>query len=158
MITLREAEQSDCTTLYQWANDPVIRSCALKDAPITLQNHLTWFNKQLVSLNSKIYIASIDGKPIGQVRFNQTTLNTYEIDTHLSPCSRGNGYGKEILTQALNLIEKSIDSTFIATILIENKASIKLFETCNFKREKETTIENKKCFIYIRKEALKGEH
>jgi RimJ/RimL family protein N-acetyltransferase len=158
MITLREAEQSDCTLLYQWVNDPVIRSCALKDAPITLQNHLTWFNKQLISLNCNIYIASIDDKPIGQVRFNQTALNTYEIDTHLSPCSRGYGYGRKMLKQALKLIEKDKNSTFIATILIENIASIKLFEACNFKREKETTIENKKCFIYIRKEALEGEH
>ncbi|WP_064662627.1 GNAT family N-acetyltransferase [Pseudoalteromonas sp. MQS005] len=158
MIILREAEQSDCTLLYQWVNDPVIRSCALKDAPITLQNHLTWFNKQLASLTSKIYIASIDDKPIGQVRFNQTALNTYEIDTHLSPCSRGYGYGREMLKQALKLIEKNKNSTFIATILIENIASIKLFEACNFKREKETTIKNKKCFIYIRKEALEGEH
>lgn len=158
MITLREAEQSDCTILYQWANDPVIRSCALKDAPITLQNHLNWFNKQLASLNSKIYIASIDDKPIGQVRFNQTDLNTYEIDTHLSPRSRGYGYGRKMLKQALKLIEKNKNSTFIAIILIENIASIKLFEACNFKREKETTIENKKCFIYIRKEALEGEH
>jgi UDP-2,4-diacetamido-2,4,6-trideoxy-beta-L-altropyranose hydrolase len=133
-LVLRRAEEKDCLLLWEWANEPDVRSASFSSEPIAWPAHRDWFTKKLGDERILIFIASDEhGVPVGQVRF-ETTNREADIDISISPEKRGLGLGAP-------LIEKAVQAAFEQTDLIRvhgfvkagNRASAQAFERANFR-------------------------
>lgn len=133
-LELRLAVPSDCRTLFNWVNDPIVRQCSLRSELISWQEHVEWLNSCLRSDTCWIYIAR-DGNDneIGQIRFNLANDHVAEIDVSIAPKSRHNGLGRKLIQAGVNeIVDDPRIKNVHAWIKEDNKASIKAFEHAGF--------------------------
>lgn len=104
-ITLRSATLDDSDLLFAWRNDPDVIAMRSSNLPETRQAHDRWMSLMLSGQEVvEIYIAELDGVPIGQGRVERTfkalspkmdaCLLSYSIDA----AYRGQGYGQQLVT------------------------------------------------------------
>jgi RimJ/RimL family protein N-acetyltransferase len=121
-------------------------STSYNSEKILFEEHKKWFDKVLESNLIFTYILEIDGKPIGNIRFNNDSSNlTTKISYLIDPAYHGMGLGTEILK--LGIIkyreENSGSRTFYGYVLKNNYASIRIFEKLQFKKISENESELK---------------
>ncbi len=135
--SLRNAELSDCDTIFSWVNDSTVRSNAFNSQVIELTDHKTWFNKKLADENSHIFILYFQNINFGQIRFdieNKTATISYLIDKDF----RGLGFGSLIVKKGIEKIsEINRELTLIALVKPINEASIKVFQHLGFQQKEE---------------------
>ncbi len=87
--------------------------------------------------NRKLYVAEIDGVPVGTVRVDSEKYG-YELSWTVSPMMRGSGIGKEMVSQ----LAKGISEPVRAEIKSGNIASIRIAEGAGliFEREEEGVL------------------
>jgi RimJ/RimL family protein N-acetyltransferase len=119
-----------------WRNDIVSRKTAFNQNPIHLNDHLAWFRNILKDNTVKLYMIEAAYRKIGVVRFSFD--KDVEVHINLNPEFRGKGLGAEALKLA---IDKYVNDTkrdeIYAKIKNNNRASLKIFKKCGFKRIKE---------------------
>lgn len=117
-IALRRAELSDCDQVWQWINDPLVRSVSFSPNPIPLERHAEWFYSA-VKDPALVYYIAMDNKtrPIGQVRFNMSSCEAV-ISVLIDPGYRGLSLGSL-------LIHLATDKLFTETEIEKVKAFIK---------------------------------
>jgi UDP-2,4-diacetamido-2,4,6-trideoxy-beta-L-altropyranose hydrolase len=133
-IRLRPVIEDDCEILWQWANDPVIRSVSFSSESISWRDHVQWFTSKLCDQNCVFYIAlNPDNVPIGQVRYDITQKEA-TISLALAESFRGKGYGSNlILLGCKKLGQNSVIERINAYIKPDNLASIRAFLKSGFK-------------------------
>lgn len=150
-LRLRLATLKDADLLFCWANESIIRKMAFDSSVIVYEEHLNWFKKKLISIDSLIYIAELDDKvAIGQVRFDLTDDTDAVIDLHLTKRYRGKGLGGKVLTDAVHkfIIDKKV-KIINAYIKRENLASYYTFLKSGFVAVDDEMIDNTPCFHLI---------
>lgn len=131
LTSLVAATPKDIFTLYEWANDPIVRDNAINKAKIELKQHFYWFINRLSSKNSEIYIYQVNGIQVGQVRIDlHEDSEEWYIDYSIAAEHRGKKYGKSIIECLINLFPQRC---FIAQVKNTNLASIRVFEENGFK-------------------------
>ena len=69
-LRLRRADENDSQLLWDWANDPDVRTVSFSTEPIPWERHLQWFNAKLADPDAVLYVAiDPEGTPIGHVRY-----------------------------------------------------------------------------------------
>jgi UDP-2,4-diacetamido-2,4,6-trideoxy-beta-L-altropyranose hydrolase len=145
---LRRAVKGDVDTYFRWANDKDVRANSFKSDAISYDTHCSWFNLNIDSSESYLYIfSSGENVPIANIRFkveNETATLSYLIDERF----RGLGLGKEILAQGTNFFFQ--DNQYVKTVQgfvkADNTASVKAFIASHF-QEVQSAQTNVKCFI-----------
>ena len=132
VISLRRAVSADDKLLFAWANDIDVRKNAFEQHEISWEEHTQWFRRKLSDKDCYIYIASVNDRPVGQIRLDIED-NRALIDYSVDAASRGRGYGSKMLAQALALPGLPIDF-FLACVKDGNTASAKAFEKCGFQK------------------------
>lgn len=133
-LSLRAAEASDVHLLFLWANDPDVRANSFHTDPIPWDDHVRWFDDRLNDASCHIFIASLSGRPVGQVRFDIKD-DVAVIDYSIASQYRGRGLG----TKMLALAERAISSCAVkmaAHVKDDNRGSITVFERRGFDRER----------------------
>lgn len=123
-------DDSDC--LLDWRNDRATREASYNTKPISLIEHVSWLKSTLSNSNRKLYMAEIDGEPVGTVRADFENPG-YELSWTVAPARRGLGIG----TEMVRLLARLITDTIRAEIKAGNVASIKIAESAGMTREKE---------------------
>lgn len=128
-ITLRSARPGDSKLLFDWRNDPDVIAMRANTAPSTWEEHERWMRFITKNDDVEVYIAELDGLPIGQGRVERcfkalspkmdTCLLSYSI---VKEC-RGQGYGKQ-LVQLLTAIGKQRYATVSCRIKRTNFSSV----------------------------------
>lgn len=95
-LHLRPARLDDAALLWRWVNDPEVRRHALRTDPIGWDEHLRWFRSRHSSPDTILWIAELDGSPIGQLRLD-VSADRVEMDYSVDVGSRGAGWGAAIL-------------------------------------------------------------
>jgi UDP-2,4-diacetamido-2,4,6-trideoxy-beta-L-altropyranose hydrolase len=151
-FVLRRVKETDCRLLWEWANEPEVRSASLSSTPIPWDEHREWFTKRLGDEKILMLIATDEqGVPVGQVRFETTSNREADIDISITPERRGLGWGAR-------LIEKAVQAAFEQTDLVrvhgfvkaENRASAKVFERADFRNVGATHVRGKAVVHYER--------
>lgn len=103
-MNLRPATLDDEKLLFDWRNDPTVLAVSSVSVPVTLESHHYWLAKALQDDSVWLYIAEVNGVPVGQGRIERgwkaispkmdTVMIGYSIDKH----ERGKGYGKQLVT------------------------------------------------------------
>jgi len=134
LTRLRPVVKEDLMITYEWAIDQSIRKYALSKHQITFEEHSTWFNSKLKDTNCIFFIAEIDQRPVGSIRFDREGDEAV-ISYLISPELHGKGLGKRILHEGVKSFFEIDEATVVkGTVLAENVASIRIFESLGYKR------------------------
>ena len=149
LLTLRKASSKDLHMLWNWANDPIVRSSAFSTESIAWENHSLWFNKKLENANSHIYIAETNSKPIGQIRFDCNNEKA-EVDVHLAPEARGQGLGTPLILEGVRKLFSETEVNEIhSTVKLENLPSSKIFLKAGFENLGTETVNSCEVYHYV---------
>lgn len=134
-LSLHNATLADEAFLLCLANDSLVRENAFNPARILSENHRSWFYSRLNNPGrSRIYIArTLNGLPLGQVRFECVDLSSWEIHYSLMNFARGLGLGLDLLRQAIQRIKEDVTlEKIIARVKKDNVSSLKIFAKLGF--------------------------
>ena len=128
MKFLRRATIDDMDLIYDWANDPVVRSNSFNTNSIRYEDHQQWYKNVMEDASVLLYILMDDEIPIGQIRLNIQDSEA-EISYSVSAEYRGKGYGKILLELIVDEVKISHPEikTLLAKVKPDNLASNKLF-------------------------------
>lgn len=151
-LSVRTVEQKDCRLLWEWTNDPVVRSASFSQAPIPWDNHVAWFAKKTKDPDSVILIGQDErGHPIGQFRMDRQSAETGEVAVSLAADARGLGYGAQLIELGVREVFARMGiQRVIAHIRAENRASILAFEGAGFRRQGLTQVKGCAAIEYFR--------
>ena len=158
-ISLRPARDADCEVIWQWRNDPEVRSVALNRQLIAWSAHDEWFEKSQADPNQQILIAeNTAGRPIGQIglRFDGRG-DRVEINVIVDQKNRGRGTGLLLIKTALEQIFSTTKvSDVVAQMRSGNTASEKSFRAAGFKTIAPTVVDGvmARQFLFVRGQAV----
>ena len=66
---IRKINQKDVKLIYDWTNDPLVRSQSFNSESINYSDHQKWFESKLNNPKALLLINEYEGSPIGIVRF-----------------------------------------------------------------------------------------
>ena len=132
-LKLRFVAVEDCRSIWEWANDPTVRSVSFSSEPILWENHVKWFFAKLLDPNCLFFIVlDFENIPIGQVRY-QIDGKEAVISVSLALDQRGKGYGSQAIQLASETVFRSTSVELIhAHIKPENLSSIQAFARAGF--------------------------
>lgn len=140
-IWLRRASKNDERLYFDWANDLWVRQNSIQSKKIDWAEHVQWFSKQIRSDNSRLMVAMIENKQIGQVRFERKEFQEWEIGLSLAFEERGKGLASKIIELAIRQLRSEGIATIIAKVKSNNKPSISSFEKLGFQKMASETID-----------------
>lgn len=141
---IRDAKDSDCKLLFEWANNIEVRQNAISKDQILWENHVDWFNSKINSRDSKIFILEFYNMPVGQIRYDRKD-DYWVIDYSVDLKHRGIGFGKLLIEKTLLFFEKN---KIRAMVKKENLASANIFVSLNFNFVKPTTMNNEYYHVF----------
>lgn len=150
-LRLRNAEESDCRLLWEWASDPEVRAASFSPEAIPWDTHVAWFAARLRPDGYRILIAEDDdGTPIGQIRFHARAGGEYEIDVSIAREARGQRLAAEVIRQGMRSVLKAgYCARMHAFVRPENVASVKSFEKSGFQRAGIERVQGKEAIHFI---------
>lgn len=149
-LKYRIATLDDIYLLWDWVNDPEVRSSAFNSSPIPFDEHVKWYKSKLEDKNCNILIiCNYLNEPIGQVRFEFYGKDAI-VDFSVSKKYRGKGYSKEVLKIGINsLSEKGKGYCVKAYVKKDNIKSQKVFKALGFLSGGEVTINGFQSLSYF---------
>lgn len=86
--------------LWEWANDPQVRTASFSMDSIPWERHLEWFRSKMDDPRCIFWIPMIgEGIPVGQVRFDIRDVEA-EISVSIDHEFRGRGYGCMVILRS----------------------------------------------------------
>ena len=133
-LTIREACDSDVFTYFNWANDPLVRSSAFNSNTIDIEEHQTWYKKQLNDSNSYLFVLEANRLPIGQIRFNCKGEKAF-VDYSLDEFVRNRGWSEQLIRLGVSRLHTSRPSIVNAEVKSNNVKSISVFTRLGFEKK-----------------------
>lgn len=136
MMTLRLAQLSDSSLLFEWRNHPSTREASHNTEPLSLPDHERWIDKTLSNCDRILLIAEEDGVPVGTVRGDWQSwgkYGIYELSWTVAPAARNRGVG----TQMVALAVKHFRHQVRAEIKDWNTPSIRIAERAGLSLERQ---------------------
>lgn len=155
-IRLRQVREEDCRLLWEWTNEPGVRSVSFEPDPIPWDTHVNWFTKKIQDPNCYIFIAlDCRNTPIGQVRFDKYNQKEAAIGINISSKNQGLGYGLLVLIKALNeLFDKTYIQKVNAFIKPDNYASIQIFKKAEFQNIGTQVVKGSLAVHYVKQKSV----
>jgi UDP-2,4-diacetamido-2,4,6-trideoxy-beta-L-altropyranose hydrolase len=126
-LYLRPVAATDCRMVWNWINDPEVRSQSFHSGKIPIEEHSAWFLRELSDPSSRYYIAMLGDQAIGQARFHIQGEEAV-ISVLLDRRFRGLKKGAELIQCATGkLFNESPLQTVHAYIKAGNDASYQSF-------------------------------
>jgi pseudaminic acid synthase len=131
-LRLRRATADDAERLLEWRNDPHTRAMSLNDAVVSKADHAQWLARTLQAEDRLLFIAELDGDPVGTVRLDRHRARSWEISITLAPHARGKTLATPLLRVAESDGRAHGAALFTATIKPENEASVRAFKKAGY--------------------------
>jgi RimJ/RimL family protein N-acetyltransferase len=133
-LVLRDAAEADADLLLGWRNEPATRAASGSTAEVGPEEHRAWLASLLADDDRHLWIAEVDRRPAGQVRFDRVRGDAYEISVSIDPALRGGGLGAELIAAGCELLfMRTNATTVVARVKPHNEASIHAFTGAGFK-------------------------
>jgi UDP-2,4-diacetamido-2,4,6-trideoxy-beta-L-altropyranose hydrolase len=133
-VVLRRASIEDCELLWNWRNDPLVRSLSFSSDLIPWEVHLHWLKNKLKDPQCWIFVGLGDGnKPVGQIRVELGAAREAEVHISIDTSMRGRGHGSAMLLAIQEeLFRLDLADTIHAFIKSTNRGSIYAFQKAGF--------------------------
>jgi len=150
VIAVREAVESDCKQIFEWANDADTRAASFSSGLITMDTHRNWFSEKFLDPNCLLLICSDDkGNSLGLVRFDLAG-DEAAISINLNPVARGRGLSGFIIIRTVDELFKRYNvSRVSAFIKPQNLRSAKAFERAGFSMDGPCNISGNEARHYM---------
>ncbi len=135
---LRSVEEKDLELVLKWRNSDRIRLNMYGDQIISMNEHISWFNRMVQNPSAEYLVFEFRLKPVGMVYFT-------DIDRNNEKCFWGFYLGEEVLPRGTGTImgllgmEYAFEALNIRKLCGEvfqfNTASIKFFQRLGFSEE-----------------------
>jgi RimJ/RimL family protein N-acetyltransferase len=102
-----------------WRNDPETRRNSHTITPVTLDEHVQWLTKSLVTPSRRLFIAEDSGVPVGSVRAD-FAADHCELSWTVAPEARNKGFGKKMV----QIAAEKIGGRIAAQVKEGNEASV----------------------------------
>jgi len=132
VVQLRAATTEDRDILLAWRNDPVTVRYSRTGRGAEEDEHTAWLAEKLSDARTSIWMALVNGRPVGQVRIDRMG-DEAEVHLTVDPASRGRGLGTEILRATLASIDDERLPALLAEIREDNVASMRAFNRVGFR-------------------------
>lgn len=127
---IRLATELDSQRVCEIRNYETVRKNSRSQDIIDFKSHQAWFQKNYFSeTNNKFFILESNKTVVGYCRF-EAEVEEYVISIAIDPAYHGQGWGKILLSQALQKFKT--DKAIMATIARHNEVSLNLFQKYNF--------------------------
>lgn len=143
----RRANAGDVKLVFDWSNDPVTRANSYSSEPIIFENHVTWFSKRLLDKNSYFFIAEVNGRPAGLVRY-EIKEDHAVVGILVGAEFRGKGLATEFLRGTCFFFYKENSLPVLAYIKTHNTASIGAFERAGYHFLREEMVQGHDSYVY----------
>lgn len=134
-LTLRKAAFSDAEFLLQLRNQKENRMASFSSEKVSLETHLNWLGKVLNNPNEFLFVALLDGAPVGQFRVNQDRKVSVGLDNKV----HGRGLGTQLIRLGSEEFLKTHNEKLFAEIKPDNIASIKAFKNAGYQNYSEAS-------------------
>lgn len=133
-LVLRPAGPEDRDLLLAWRNDPETVRNSRTARPVEPSEHATWLAGRLDDPATRLSVAELDGRPVGQVRVDvEDAVGTVSIT--VAPDRRGLGLGAQMLDALTAEMENDVQvDRLVADVLPVNEASRRAFLRASFTR------------------------
>lgn len=125
-LTFRGIRREDAPLIVEWRSDPENYRFFLNPRPITIEQHLSWFERYLKDETRYDFLVFDEKKdPIGVVGLSNITKDSCEVNYIIGARNaRGRGFASEAVEAMTRIAfdELGVDSVF-ARILVGNEAS-----------------------------------
>lgn len=156
-LRLRPAQEGDSRLLWDWANDPQVRSAAFSSEPIPWEQHQVWFASKMKDPDCRILVAEDEGgKAVGQFRVDWRSANDGEIDVSVSSECRGSGYGSRLIDLGSGMTLAERGGRLHAYVKVENRSSRRAFEQAGFTCLGEERVHDQAAIHYVRGNYVKN--
>ena len=135
MMVLRDVAADDSRLLWEWRNAPDVRAAAFNSEPIPWEQHEKWFAAMITDSHRLLYVAELDGEPVGQVRFDLDTDRTVaDISVMLSAAVRGRGLGTELVRTGVERARSDVTELKAVRAYVRNtnEPSLRMFARAGF--------------------------
>lgn len=141
-LTLEEKKM-----VLSWRNNPSIKSMMHNSFDITLENHLMFIESLKYKSDKKYFLVKENNTPVGVIDFIDITKEEAELGIYSNPELKG--YGKILLEEiCIYAFEVLKIKTLKAEVYASNTKAIKLYETFDFIKVNQKTIDDKE-IIYM---------
>lgn len=146
-LQVRKCRLTDLQLIFDWSNDPLVRSQSFNQEEILLENHIKWFKNKLQNKNSLLLINEYDNIPAGLVRLDIEKDKT-TIGVLIDSLYRGKGLSSIMLIKSTLYYFETFDKPINAFIKKSNKLSIRAFEKAGFEFLKYTVVNKIPTVLY----------
>lgn len=134
---MRIATESDLTEIVSIYNSTIPTRMSTADtAEVTVESKRAWFRRHLPDKHP-LLVHEQGGKVVAWVSFQAfherpAYSHTAEISIYISPQCRGQGLGRALLSEAIDLTPQLDIKTVVGLIFSHNVPSIRLFKSFGF--------------------------
>jgi RimJ/RimL family protein N-acetyltransferase len=149
-LGLRHASIDDAMLLWEWVNDPIVRSNSFNSQDISIENHIDWYRKKLASEDTVIYILEMDKIPVAQIRYDCGKNECATISFSVASRYRGCGLGEQTLLMSAKRACRELGVKKLnGAVLDDNEASKRTFIKAGFRRIGLKNISDKVSHIFL---------
>lgn len=131
MIRLRRATFADADRLLEWRNDPQTRAMSFDSTPVASEAHRQWMERVLASARELIFIAELNGSPVGTCRLTRDS-DVGEAHIAIAAEHRGRELAAPILEALVGEALKLSCVRVIAHVKEQNVPSVSAFRRAGF--------------------------
>jgi RimJ/RimL family protein N-acetyltransferase len=136
-LTLRAACFEDAELLLRWRNEPSTRSQFFDSSEVQPETHRQWLTNELAGNGSRIYVAELDGLPVGQARIDRRERDRGEISVSVDADARGLGLGRHLIRRATLRAAQELRLLSVEAVVKEaNQASLRAFRSAGYGQER----------------------
>lgn len=137
-INIRPYKTDDTQAILAIINHNILHSTSLYDYNIRSYEQQKTILEEKINKNFSVIVAELDGIVVGfgmysEFRFREAYQFTVEHSVYVSEDFHGNGVGKQLLQELINLARKQKIHTMIGVIDSENQGSVVFHEKFGFK-------------------------
>jgi RimJ/RimL family protein N-acetyltransferase len=129
MFQLRPATLDDAPFLLALRNDEEVRRQSRSPEEVGEAEHDDWLRSRLQEgERCRLYVACVDGEPVGQARLDVDSTGAAEISIALTAPQRGRGLGTALVSRASEQGSRDLGVHRVtAVVRAQNKASYQAF-------------------------------
>lgn len=145
----RLALPADAEVLWRLANDAAVRKNSFSPAPISLPDHLAWFDARLESSDCRIWVIEVDDEIAAQIRYDRIDTEVAEIDFSVATDFRNRGLGTQALMLTRTFACDELGVKRIRGIVINsNASSAQAFLKAGFTPAGECVVSERACALF----------
>jgi perosamine synthetase len=133
LLSLRPGNAQDAEIIFAWRNMPEIVALGSSQRSVDWDEHQRWLQQTLHDGHRLLLIVMLDGKPIGQVRFDCEGSDSAVVSIYLLSGFTGRGLGVEALKQGCwEAFGKMNVRQILAHVRKDNERSLSAFLKAGF--------------------------